>query len=217
MKSAKPDKKSGLPREKLINKGAAALEDVELLQIVIGSGIQGADYKKIARTLHSVITDKGVENISMEDIQAIRGIGDAKSTVIFAALEFWKRKFTKPAAPIIDTPEKASLQLDSIRNKKQEYFVTLTLDGARRLINMHVVTVGTLTSSIVHPREVFALALADRAASIIIAHNHPSGSRDISEQDRKVTQIIKQAGELMGIPLDDHIIITDDSFISAMA
>lgn len=91
----------------------------------------------------------------------------------------------------------------------------LTLNGARRLINCHTVTIGTLMSSLVHPREVFALAIEDRAASIIIAHNHPSGMLDISEQDRGVTRRIREAGELIGIMLDDHIIVAGDSFVSA--
>ena len=116
--------------------------------------------------------------------------------------------------PLIDGPEKAAEAFAGIKSKKQEHFAMLTLDGARRLINCHIVTVGTLTSSMVHPREVFALALEDRAASIIIAHNHPSGSLSISEQDRRVTGIIKKAGEVMNIPMDDHLIVTGDGFAS---
>ena len=104
-----------------------------------------------------------------------------------------------------------------ISNKKQEHLVLLTLDGARRLINNRIITIGTLMSSPVHPREVFSPAIEDRAASIIIAHNHPSGTLDISEKDRDVTMRIRQAGELLGIPLDDHIIVAGDSHVSAMA
>ena len=115
---------------------------------------------------------------------------------------------------VIDTPEKAAWCFSHIANKKQEHFAVLTLDGTRRYINCHVVTVGTLTSSLVHPREVFALALEDRAASIIIAHNHPSGNLSVSEQDRKVTRLIREAGEVMQIPLDDHIIVTEGGFES---
>ena len=91
----------------------------------------------------------------------------------------------------------------------------LTLDGARRLIRIHTLSIGTLTASLVHPREIFASALEDRANSIIIAHNHPSGSLGIGEKDREVTKRIKEAGELMGIQLDDHIIIAGDEFVSA--
>jgi len=205
-----------LPREKLQRKGAAALTDVELLQAVIGSGGKGNDYRQIAKNLHRAILGVGAENISFDDIMAIKGIGRAKATVIFAALEFWRRHFTKQTAPLIDSPEKAAAQLDGIRDKRQEHFVVLTLNGARRLIRNRVVTIGTLTSSLVHPREVFIPAIEDNAASIIIAHNHPSGVLEISEQDRKVTSIIKQAGELLGIWLDDHIIVAGESYISAI-
>ena len=209
-------KNQDLPREKLNRKGAAALSDIELLQAVIGSGGKDNDFKQIAKNLNTTIEKIGADKLTIDDVKAIKGIGDAKATTVFAALEFWRRKFTKQAAPFIDSPEKAAQQLDHIRNKKQEHFVLLTLDGARRLINNRVITIGTLTSSLVHPREVFSPAIEDRAASIIIAHNHPSGILNISEQDRQVTEIIRQAGELLGIYLDDHIVVAGDSFVSAL-
>jgi len=204
-----------LPREKLCKKGAAALSDLELLQAVIGSGGRDNDFKQIAKCLNAMIQKQGADNLTLDDVKSIKGIGDAKATVVFAALEFWRRRLTKQTAPLIDSPEKAAEQLHSIRNKKQEYFVLLTLDGARRLINNRVVTIGTLMSSLVHPREIFSLAIEDRAASIIIAHNHPSGMLDISSQDREVTRRIRQAGELLGIRLDDHIIVAGEEFVSA--
>ena len=91
----------------------------------------------------------------------------------------------------------------------------ITLDGARRLIKKHEISKGTLTSSLIHPREVFSPAIEDRAASIIIAHNHPSGVLSISDQDREVTKRLQDAGELLGIPLDDHLIISENGYISA--
>ena len=118
------------------------------------------------------------------------------------------------AGKTVDTPEKAASCFGRIRGRKQECFAVLTLDAARRAINCHVVTVGTLTASLVHPREVFALALEDRAASIILAHNHPSGCLEASEQDRRVTGIFREAGEVMQIPLDDHLIVTEGGFAS---
>jgi DNA repair protein RadC len=208
--------KQDLPREKLNRKGAGALTDTELLQAVIGSGGKGNDFKQIAKNLNAAIQKIGAEKLTIGDVKAIKGIGDAKATVVFAALEYWRRKFTKQTRPIIDSPEKAAEQLNFIRNKKQEYVVMLTLDGARRLIGTHTISVGTLTASLVHPREVFAPAMEDRAASIIIAHNHPSGSLDVSGKDREVSRRIKEAGELLGIQLDDHIVIAGDGFVSAL-
>jgi len=203
-----------MPREKLNRKGAASLSDMELLQAVIGSGGKNNDFKHIARNLNAIIQKVGADNLTIDDVKAVKGIGDAKATVVFAALEFWRRKFTKQTAPLIDSAEKAAAQLDFIRTKKQEYFVTLTLDGARRLINCRTITIGTLMSSLVHPREVFCPAIEDRAASIIIAHNHPSGALDISDQDREVTRRIRMAGELLGIRMDDHIIVAGEGFVS---
>ncbi|MCL2707773.1 MAG: DNA repair protein RadC [Defluviitaleaceae bacterium] len=205
-----------LPREKLNAKGAAALTDVELLQAVVGSGGPGNDYRQIAKNLNDAICRAGAEKIEIDDIRAVKGIGEAKATVIFAALEFWRRKFAKQTEPPIDSPEAAAKQFNEIRNKRQEYFALLTLDGARRPINNRIITIGTLTASLVHPREVFSYAIEDRAASIIVAHNHPSGALEISEQDRKVTETLRQAGELLGIRLDDHLILTGDGFISAL-
>ena len=204
-----------LPREKLNRRGAASLSDIELLQAVIGSGGKDNDFKQIAKKLNGVIHKVGTDNLSIEDILSIKGIGQAKATVVFAALEYWRRRLTKQTAPLIDSPERAAEQLSFISNKKQEHFVMLTLDGARRLINCRIITIGTLMSSLVHPREVFSPAIEDRAASIIIGHNHPSGTLDISNDDREVTKRIRLAGELLGIKLDDHIIVAGDSFVSA--
>ena len=210
------EKNPDLPREKLHTRGAAALSDAELLQAVIGSGGKGNDYVQIAHNLNEAINKIGADKLTFDDVTAIKGIGPAKATVVFAALEFWRRKFTRQSAPLIDSPDKAANQLDFIRDKKQEHFVLLTLDGARRLIKSRVITIGTLTASLVHPREVFSPALEDRAASIIIAHNHPSGSLDVSGEDKEVSRRIKQSGELLGVRLDDHLIVSEDGFASAM-
>ena len=201
------------PREKLQARGAEALGDYELLMAMIGSGVAGADVTKIARDVLKLIVDKG-SNLTLDDLLAIKGLGLAKATPIMASFELWRRRFEVSERPIIDSPEKAAEQLTDIRDKKQEYFVCLTLDGANRLITKRIITIGTLTSSLVHPREVFAEALTDRAASIIIAHNHPSGNLQPSDADRAVTERLREAGELLGINLVDHIIITRDGFQS---
>jgi len=205
-----------LPREKLQRMGASALSDVELLQTVIGSGGKNNDYKQIAKNLNTMLTKHSADSLTFNDVKSIKGIGDAKATVVFAALEFWRRRLTKPTAPLIDTPESAVEQLGHIKNKKQEHFVLLTLDGARRLISNRIVTIGTMMASLVHPREVFAYAIEDRAASIIVAHNHPSGILDISQSDTDVTNRLKQVGDIVGIHLDDHLIVAGDEFVSAM-
>jgi len=204
-----------LPREKLRKRGAEALSDIELLQVMIGSGGKDNDFRQIAKTLNATIDKLGPENLTLGDVKSIKGIGDAKATIIFAALEFWRRRLIKQTAPLIDSPAKVVDHLDHIKNKKQEHFVLLTLNGARRLINSRIVTIGTLVASLVHPREVFSFAIEDRAASIIVAHNHPSGMLDISDADREVTRQLRLAGEIIGIRLDDHIVVAGDEYVSA--
>ena len=115
--------------------------------------------------------------------------------------------------PIIDTPEKAAAELDFIRHEMREHFVCLTLDAANRLIAKRVISIGTLTASLVHPREVFADAITDRAASIIVGHNHPSGSLEVSRDDKATTQRLKRASSILGIAILDHIIVTKSGFI----
>jgi len=201
-------------RNKLSSRGASTLSDLELLEAIIGNGGKDNGSKQIAKNLNALIQQVGIENITIDDVMSIKGIGDAKASVVFASLEYFRRKFTKQTAPLIDSAERAEEQFEFIRNKRQEHFVMLTLDGARRLINCRTITIGTLMSSLVHPREVFAPAIEDRAASIIIGHNHPSGMLDISEQDREVTTRIKLAGELLGIRLDDHLIVSENGYVS---
>ena len=203
--------KSDRPREKLQIKGASALSDFELLQALIGSGNKQADVYKIARETLKLIKASGAE-VSYDELAKVTGLGLAKITEILAALELSKRYLLKSDQPIIDSPEKAVEQLSDIRDKKQEYFVCLTLDGANRLIAKRIITIGTLTSSLVHPREVFADAITDRAASIIVAHNHPSGNLEASDADRAVTRRLNEAGSLLGINLIDHLIVTGSSY-----
>ena len=201
------------PREKLQARGPAALSDFELLQALIGSGNKQADVTKIARNTLTLFKQYGA-NVSYEQLQQVTGLGPARITEILSALELSKRYLIDSEQPIIDSPEKAVEQLADIRGKKQEHFVVMTLDGANRLIAKRTITIGTLTSSLVHPREVFADAITDRAASIIVAHNHPSGNLDISQTDRDVTDKLVDASVILGIELIDHVIVTKTASIS---
>lgn len=201
------------PREKLQARGAESLSDYELLMAIIGSGGNNNDVSQIARNVKKVIKEKGSE-LTFDDLMSVKGMGLAKTTKFIAAFELWRRQFEVGERPIIDSPEKAVEQLADIRDKKQEYFVCLTLDGANRLIAKRVISIGTLTSSLVHPREVFADAITDRAASIIVAHNHPSGSLNPSGADSRVTKRLQEVGHLLGISVVDHVIVTATDFSS---
>lgn len=201
------------PREKMAAYGAGKLSDLELIMAIIGSGGANADVTKIARDVRRLITDKGSE-LSYDDLMGVKGMALAKTTQFMAAFELWRRQFEVAERPLIDSSEAAVAQLADIRSKKQEYFVCLTLDGANRLIAKRTITIGTLTASLVHPREVFADAITDRAASIIVAHNHPSGSLIPSDADREVTTKLKHAGELLGVMLTDHVIVSKYQYAS---
>ena len=199
--------KEDRPREKLAKSGAGRLSDLELLMAIIGSGNAQADVGTIARQVLKLLQDKKGE-LTYGDLRSVVGLGEAKIPVILASLELAERYLVDSDQPMIDSPERAVDLLADIRSKKQEHFVCLTLDGANRLIAKRVVTIGTLTASLVHPREVFADAITDRAAGIIVAHNHPSGSLEISQVDRDVTDRLTEAGKLLGITLVDHIVVT---------
>lgn len=203
------------PREKLKLKGPTALSDFELLEALIGSGTKQADVSKVAKSAQRLLSERGA-NVSYKELEKVLGLGEAKISELLAAFELAKRYLTPSEEPVIDSTEAAVAQLADIRDKKQEYFVVLSLDGANRLIAKRIITIGTLTSSLVHPREVFADAITDRAASIIVAHNHPSGNLVASIDDLDVTKRLAETGDMLGIEVIDHIIVSTDSSISVL-
>lgn len=211
--SIKDRYKDDRPREKLAKFGAAKLSDLELLMAVIGSGNAQASVEQIARQVLKIIKNQGAA-VDYQSLKTVTGLGEAKIAVLLANFELARRYLLESDRPVIDSPDKAVAELVEFRHKQQEYFICLTLDGANRLIDKRVISIGTLTASLVHPREVFADAIADRAASIIVAHNHPSGSLKPSPADLDITQRLKQAGEIIGIELIDHLILTKDGFRS---
>lgn len=201
------------PREKLQRLGAANLSDYELIMAIIGSGNAQADVTKISRDVLKLLKDKGSE-LTYDDLLKITALGPAKATQIMAGYELWRRRFEVPDRPILDRLSQIVDQVADIRNKKQEYLVCLTVDGANRLINKRIVSIGTVNFSVVHPREVYADAIADRAAGIIIVHNHPSGTLEPSNQDLATTKRLMDVGDMVGIPLQYHLIVTAKDFIS---
>lgn len=213
--SIKDRYKDDRPREKLAKFGAAKLSDLELLMAVIGSGNAQAGVEKIARDVLKIVKNQGAA-VDYAALRAVTGLGEAKIAVLLANFELARRYLLESDRPVIDSPDKAVAELAEFRAKQQEYFICLTLDGANRLINKRVISIGTLTASLVHPREVFADAITDRAASIIVAHNHPSGSLKPSPADLDITQRLKQAGEIIGIELIDHLILTIKQYKSIL-
>ena len=200
------------PREKLIKKGVQSLKDYELLAIVLGSGTKDKDVLKLSREIIKLFEDN-FENLSLEKLTAIHGLGQAKSAQILSAIELSKRHLIKQNKKITNA-EDIYDDLKEYANKKQEYFIVVSLDGANHIIEKRVVFIGTLNHSLVHPREVFADALTDRAASIIVAHNHPSGSLEPSSEDILVTNRLRESAKLLGIEILDHIIFSKNGYFS---
>lgn len=200
------------PREKLSKKGVEALKNYELLAVLLGSGTKDKDVLKLSKEIVKLFEDD-FEGVSLDNLVSIHGLGVAKASQILSAVELSKRYLIKQNKKITKAKDIYD-ELQMYKNKKQEYFITITLDGANHIIEKRVVFIGTLNRSLIHPREIFADALTDRAASIIIAHNHPSGQLEASREDLHVTQRLKEAGKLLGIELLDHVIFTKDGFLS---
>ena len=200
------------PREKLLRKGAASLSDQELLAVLLGKGTPGMDVMMLAAKLAKVIDAKGV-GVQPDDLREFEGVGDAKATLVLAALEFARRRF-KPDGAKITTPADLLPHVRHYADRKQEHFLCAGINGANEILNIRVVSIGLVDRTPVHPREVFAEALADRASAIVVAHNHPAGGLEPSAADIEVTKQLKAAGVVMGIALLDHIIFNRTGYFS---
>lgn len=195
-------------------KGAKALSDQELLAVLLGKGTPGMDIMTLAQKLVRVMDEKGLD-IQCDDLTQFEGVGDAKATLLLAAIEFARRRI-KPEGIKIETPADLLPQIRHYSDRKQEHFLCATINGANEVINVRVVSIGLIDRSPVHPREVFADALTDRACAIIVAHNHPSGPLEPSPSDLDVTRQLKAAGEVVGISLLDHIIFNRSGYFSLL-
>ena len=202
------------PREKLARKGADALSDNELVEAIIGRGTIHRDVRAIARDISHRI-HAGSTLPSYDDLRAIEGVGPTKAVQILACYELGRRYYCKNNdTRRISVPADVLPVVEDLRGQRQEHFACITLNGAGEMISKRTITIGLLNHSLVHPREVFADAITDRAASVICVHNHPSGSLDPSPQDIAITSQLRDAGATLGIQLLDHIIVTKGGFVS---
>lgn len=200
--------KSDRPREKLVIKGQKTLNDLELIQIIIGTDIKGADIALLSKQIHKTLENNNGK-ISIEQLVKIRGVSMVTASKLVASLEL-ANTFVCSGVKIKNFEDILPL-LINLRTKTQEHFVVVSLDGAYNVIAKRLVDIGILNATMVHPREVFSDAVSDRAACVIVAHNHPSGSTEPSKADIEVTRRLMDAGNLLGIPLLDHIIVTHDN------
>jgi DNA repair protein RadC len=207
------------PRERLNKYGVEALSAQEILALILGRGISGESVTVTSQRLLSQFGNlRGIAEATIEELAKIRGIGPAKASQIKAAFELANRlenPHESDKKPVVKTPEDVvNLVRKRLKGKKKEYFLVLSLDTRGKLIKTSEVSVGSLDSSIVHPREVFKEALTASAASVIFVHNHPSGDPEPSEDDIKLTKRLADSGNILGIDVLDHVITGDDDFRS---
>jgi len=204
------------PREKLIAKGAENLKDSELLAILLRTGRAGKNVIEMSSQILSKSSKKRLLQMTYPDLLKINGINSAKAATLLAAFELSKRALDVDDTnlPTIITAKDAMAQLTDLRNLKKEHFVALYINARNRLIKKDLISVGTLNASLIHPRDVFEPAIAANAAQIIIAHNHPSGDPDPSEDDLVITKKLVESGKILGIEIFDHVIVVKDGFFS---
>lgn len=206
------------PREKMREKGSQALGNSELLAILLRTGSQDQSALRMAeRLLEQQGGLAGLGGATAEDIEQVKGIGAAKATTILAAIELGRRVafLASGDKPVIRGPEDvAALLMPRFRYETREHFLAVLLTTKNHVIKTAVISVGSLNASIVHPRELFREAINAHCASLILAHNHPSGDPTPSPEDVSLSQKLKEAGQLLDIPVLDHLILGDGRYIS---
>ena len=210
------------PYEKCEHFGPEVLSDAELLAVLLRSGAQGVSALNMSRSILRLLGGGGIANLhslSMEDLQQVRGVGKVKAIQIRCTAELSRRiaqaKIGAEDELIYDNPEViGSYYMEEMRHEFQEIVMVLSLSSRGRLLGKKVISRGTVNTALLGSREIFMEALSHRAASVILLHNHPSGDPSPSEEDIRITKQIAAAGELIGIPLLDHLIIGDRSYVS---
>jgi DNA repair protein RadC len=206
------------PRERLVQFGVEALSGQEILALILGRGVKGESVMVTAQRLLSKFGSlQGIAERSVEELCEINGIGPAKAAQLKAAFELGRRLEGGPRegkAQVKSPEDVVGVVSGTLKGKKREHFLVLLLDTRNRLIRVATVSMGSLDSSIVHPREVFKEAIAASAASVIFVHNHPSGDPEPSEDDIDLTKRLVEAGKVLGIVVLDHVIVGDGAYLS---
>ena len=208
------------PRERLLALGPGFLSNAELLAIVLRNGSRDKSALQVAQEILGMNRDAGVAalaRMSAGELMGIRGIGSAKAAEIMAAVELGKRLnsgMSRQRAAVTCPEDAAEYAMPRFRYEEREHFAVILLNVKNHILSMPVISIGSLTASVVHPREVFRVAIQQTAASIILVHNHPSGDPSPSREDIEITARLVQVGRVMDIPVLDHIILGNDNYIS---
>jgi len=204
------------PRERLEDRGPEALSEEELLAVLLRTGYAGCSAIELAKDLLRRYPDGALGRLPLGELKRLKGVGLSRAASLGAAMELarrWERREDQ-GLPLVDTPARVWERLGFLREKKKEYFVALYLNACNRLLHQETVSIGTLTASLVHPREVFAPAVERSAAGVLVAHNHPSGDLRPSPEDRETTRRLAAAGRILGIPLLDHVLVAESGYLS---
>ena len=202
------------PREKLMKYGPEKLSNSELLAVLLRSGTKEENAVELANKILKRFSASELPNLTYNDLKDYPGLGPAKACEIIACFELGKRLLKDKKVEIYLTPKEVWEELKDIRDNKKEHFVIFYLDSRNQEIIREIISVGTLNANLVHPREVFEPAIRNLAAQIILAHNHPSGDPETSEDDLDITKRLVEAGKILGIEVIDHVIVTKTGFIS---
>jgi DNA repair protein RadC len=200
------------PRERLAAFGPQALSDRELLAILLNTGTRGKGVMVLADELSAKL-DGAAAIPAPRDLAKLAGLGQAKASAVAAMLEYGRRRWG-PCGARIGGPGDAYPLLRHYADRRQERFIAVSLNGAHEVLAVRVVSIGLVNRTIVHPREVFADVLTDRANAVLVAHNHPSGRLEPSAEDEDITRRLEQCGELLGVSLLDHLIFTEYGYFS---
>ncbi|MBR2211314.1 MAG: DNA repair protein RadC [Fibrobacter sp.] len=199
--------KALLPREKIQEMGVESLDNEELLALVLGSGCPDCDVFQLSRNLSDYLASVN-KFPTLKDLLKVRGLGQAKASKVLACLELSSRYMLGARAVSVTRPEDLESKLSFLKYENQEHMVLVTLNSSNEVINVHELTTGLVNQTLVHPREVFVRAIEDRAVSVILVHNHPSGSSEPSREDLHLTKTLCSAGKIVQIPVIDHLIIS---------
>ncbi len=199
-------------REKILRNGIAYPTNMELIMVLLGTGIQGMPVDKLARRVMDTITAAPREKL-LEQLMQLEGIGPSKAVTIAAAIEFGRRQNLHTGKQI-SKPSDLIPFVNHYAMQEQEHFICVTLNGAHEIIKIRTVSVGTINKTMVHPREVFTGAIKDMASAVILCHNHPSGNCIPSSDDIETTHRMVEAGQCLGIHVLDHLILTTRGFFS---
>lgn len=204
------------PREKLLEKGPENLSSHELLAVLLRTGTKGKSALEIAKLILKKYKLEGLLSIQKESLKIIAGIDDSKTCTILAAFELTKRatKSFKNTLPIINSIQNALDQLSELRIYKKEHFIVLCLNARKQMICKETISIGSLNTNMVYPRDVFKPAISNYAETIIVAHNHPSNDKKPSREDVLVTENLVRSGNILDIKVKDHLIITKDDYFS---